>query len=64
MSKSEQIRKIKEVVAMSAYLYGPRHGRNLWNTLWDIARIVGDKNWVEALGDDPRKVCEKLKIVK
>lgn len=58
-NSSQALGRIRRHVAMAAYLYGPTHGRDLWNTLWDIAREVGSEEWVEELGDDPHGVCKK-----
>lgn len=56
-SGDEKLEAVKEIIALSAYLYGPSHGRGLWNMLWDIARTVATEEWVERLGDDPQGLC-------
>lgn len=56
----ESLAAVRRIVARSVHLYGPSHGRDLWNSLRDIAREIETADWVERLGDDPRKVCEEI----
>lgn len=57
---AKKLEKVRRHVVAAIHLYGQSHGRDLMNTLWDIAHEIESDEFCERLGEEPGKVFKEL----